>query len=231
MKRLIAFAACAALASCSIQVDSQYGLRLGPPAVRSHSAQPESEPDPSTQPAAAEPAQHAEAFTETPDWAGAAVFNRQDAGGFSRLAPDEPLPEHAARYTVPEAVDAPTSEADRVTPALAPADTNTESQKLVPYWLEVVLAILGLLLGLALLGAGAASLFVSVISFGWGEPGLGTLLLVLGLASLILGWLLIRFIQNNVMSFHVGDLFYGRNRILNVLLGLLGAVLVVLLSM
>lgn len=230
MKRVLTLTAVVFFASCSIQVDSQYGLRLGPPSVRSHSAQPESEPDPSTQPAAAEPSQHTEAITETLAVAGAAAIYRSDAGGFSSLETNVPFPEHQAHLTAPP-VDAPTADAEGNTPAHAEAEAEADAQKLIPYWVEVVLAILGLLLGLALLGSGAASLFMSVFSFGWGEPGLGTLLLFLGLASLILGWLLIRFIQNNVMSFHVGDLFYGRSRLLNVMLGILGAILVVLLSM
>ena len=46
MKNLILLAATVALSSCSIQIDSQYGLRLGPPAVRSHNAPHEADANP-----------------------------------------------------------------------------------------------------------------------------------------------------------------------------------------
>jgi hypothetical protein len=93
-----------------------------------------------------------------------------------------------------------------------------------------VLGTLGILVGFGLVVLGGIGVFLSVFAMGWGEVGAGIIGLVVSLAMIVGGWLLIRYLQNNVLSFNMGDMFYGGGRLLNVVLGIAVLVLLLLLS-
>lgn len=227
MKNLILLAATVALASCSIQVDSQYGLRLGPPAVRSHDAPQEADANPEALAAESSTSPLAP-WNEAPNpWA-------SDDAPMS-MAMDAPIGsdagvDHEASYNgITE-----TQGAEQILSPAEQADAGTQTtsvQKSIPYWLEVTLGILGLLVGFGLIILGGIGAFFSVFAMGWGEVAVGVIGLLISLVVLVGGWLLVRYLQNNVLVFNAGDLFSGGGRLMNVILGTAAIVLAILLSM
>jgi hypothetical protein len=112
------------------------------------------------------------------------------------------------------------------------ADAGTQApsaQKSIPYWLEVTLGILGVLVGFGLIFLGGIGVFLTLVF--WGEVGAGILVLLISLLMLVGGWLLVRYLQNNVLVFNPGDMFSGGGRLMNVILGTAAIVLAILLSM
>jgi hypothetical protein len=227
MKYTLILAAAAALASCSIQVDSQYGLRVGPSAVRSHNAPHEADANPKALAAESSPNPLAP-WNEAPNpWAtdDAPMSMAIEAP----IGSDAGVDYEASHNGITEAQGAeqrqsPAEQADAVTQA-------PSAQKSIPYWLELTLGILGLLVGFGLIVLGGIGVFLSVFAMGWGEVGAGIIGLLISLVALVGGWLLIRFLQNNVLSFTMGDMFYGGGRLMNVILGTAAIVLAILLSM
>lgn len=227
MNRTLIFSAAVALSSCSIQIDSQYGLRLGPPAVRSHDAPQEadakhealaaeSSPSPRTQvseapnPWASDETPMLVAF-EAPIGSDAGVDHEASHNGITEAQGAEQILSPA------EHVDAGTQ--------------TTSVQKSIPYWLEVTLGILGVLVGFGLIILGGIGAFLSVFAMGWGDVAVGVIGLLISLVVLVGGWLLVRYLQNNVLVFNAGDMFSGGGRLMNVILGTAAIVLAILLSM
>ncbi len=150
MKYTLILAAAAALASCSIQVDSQYGLRVGPSAVHSHNAPHEADANPKALAAESSPNPLAP-WNEAPNpWA------TDDAPMAMAIeAPfgsDAGVDYEASHNGITEAQGAeqrqsPAEQADAVTQA-------PSAQKSIPYWLELTLGILGLLVGFGLIVLG-----------------------------------------------------------------------------
>ena len=228
MKRALILAAAVALSSCSLQVDSQYGLRLGPPAVRSHEAPHVANPERQALPAESSTSPRAQATEaselwstgETPTPVGLEAPVGQDAGVEIEAVDRQPFVSEQDLERSQPAIDQDVAADQQPAP----------SQNSIPYWLEVVLGTLGILVGFGLVVLGGIGVFLSVFAMGWGEVGPGIIGLVISLAMIVGGWLLIRYLQNNVLSFNMGDMFYGGGRLLNVVLGIAVLVLLLLLS-
>jgi hypothetical protein len=227
MKNLILLAATVALSSCSIQIDSQYGLRLGPPAVRSHDAPQEADAKHEALAAESSPSPLAPwseapnpwASDETPMLVAFEAPIGSDAG-----VDQEAIHDGITEAQGAEQSQSPTEHVDAGTQA-------PSAQKSIPYWLEVTLGILGLLVGFGLIVLGGIGVFLSVFAMLWGEVGAGLIGLLISLVVLVGGWLLVRYLQNNVLVFNAGDMFSGGGRLMNVILGTAAIVLAILLSM
>ncbi len=104
------------------------------------------------------------------------------------------------------------------------------SKKSIPYWLEVALGTLGLLIGFGLILLSGFGIFLSLFAILWGEVAAGAVGLAISLIALVGGWLLVRYLLNNVLSFSLGDMSLGRGRALNIFLGIAALVILILLS-
>jgi hypothetical protein len=227
MKNLILLAATVALSSCSIQIDSQYGLRLGPPAVRSHDAPQEADAKHEALAAESSPSPRTQVSEAPNPWATdeTPMLVAIEAPLGSNVGVDhEAIHNSITEAQGKELIQSPGEHVD--------AGTQTSSaQKSIPYWLEVTLGILSVLVGFGLIILGGIGAFLSVFAMGWGEVAVGVIGLLISLVALVGGWLLVRYLQNNVLVFNAGDMFSGGGRLMNVILGTAAIVLAILLSM
>ncbi|MFZ9155532.1 MAG: hypothetical protein ACO204_03120 [Schleiferiaceae bacterium] len=227
MNRTLIFSAAVALTSCSIQVDSQYGLRLGSPAVRSHNAPHEADANPEALAVESSPSPLAPWSEAHNPWAtdDAPISMAIDAPIGSDAGVDhEAIHNGITEAQGKELIQSPGEHVD--------AGTQISSaQNSIPYWLEVTLGILGVLVGFGLIILGGIGAFLSVFAMGWGEVAVGVIGLLISLVVLVGGWLLVRYLQNNVLVFNAGDMFSGGGRLMNVILGTAAIVLAILLSM
>lgn len=227
MNRTLIFSAAVALTSCSIQVDSQYGLRLGPPAVRSHDAPQEADAKHEALAAESLPSPLAP-WSEAPNtWA---TDDAPMSVAFEAPMGSDAGVDHEASYNgITEAQGAEQSQSP--TEQVDAGTQHSSAQNSIPYWLEVTLGILGVLVGFGLIILGGIGAFLSVFAMGWGEVAVGVIGLLISLVVLVGGWLLVRYLQNNVLVFNAGDMFSGGGRLMNVILGTAAIVLAILLSM
>lgn len=229
MKPLILLSVvCGTLASCSVHLDSQYGLRLGPPAVRNSETSNQEDSKHPALPVESTPssltyfttASDFRVVNETPAFAGT-----ESNHGFNAQFEDVVV-DHYSKVT-----EQSTEPEQPATEQLLTSDEQPASlKKAIPYWLEVTLGILGLIVGFGLILLSGFGIFISLFAILWGEVAAGALGLAISLIALVVGWLLVRYLLNNVLSFSLGGLSMGGGRSLNLFLGIAALLLLILLS-
>lgn len=231
MKTLILLSvACGTFASCSVLVDSQYGLRLGTPAVRNREAALKDD--------AERAALHAEPTPSSVTYLTAAseLYEVDETppsvGMESRDGFDAPFEFVAVKhYPIVTEQSAEPEESTLAKDEHVVSDQRpASSKKSIPYWLEVALGTLGLLIGFGLILLSGFGIFLSLFAILWGEVAAGAVGLAISLIALVGGWLLVRYLLNNVLSFSLGDMSLGRGRALNIFLGIAALVILILLS-
>jgi hypothetical protein len=160
------------------------------------------------------------AVNETPAFAGT-----ESNHGFDAPIEDVAVDQYPAETELSGEQDQPATE-QLLTSDQQPAS----SKKAIPYWLEVALGILGLIVGFGLILLSGFGIFISLFAILWGEVAAGALGLAISLIALVGGWLLVRYLRNNLLSFSLGDLSLGGGRSLNLFLGIAALLLLILLS-
>ena len=173
-------AAILALASCSLQLDSQYGLRLKPQPVRSSGI-----PSNNTFEAAVDAVSEAR-YEHV--WSSEAP-NTQEVQIDSPYE-FEVLPTQTASIQVGlEELNSTIAQSEFESRADEPANTSKKRHS-IPFWVEGLLGVLLALVAIVLLTGSFYALLWGILSFGVGDIALGWILIGGAIVAFILGWIL-----------------------------------------
>jgi hypothetical protein len=173
-------AAILALASCSLQLDSQYGLRLKPQPVRSSGI-----PSNNTVEAAVDAVSEAR-YEHV--WSSEAP-NTQEVQIDSPYE-FEVLPTQTASIQGGlEELHSTIAQSEFESRADEPANTSKKRHS-IPFWVEGLLGVLLALVAIVLLTGSFYALIWGILSFGVGDIALGWILIGGTIVAFILGWIL-----------------------------------------
>jgi len=173
-------AAILALASCSLQLDSQYGLRLKPQPVRSSGI-----PSNNTFEAAVDAVSEAR-YEHV--WSSEAP-NTQEVQIDSPYE-FEVLPTQTASFQGGlEELHSTIAQSEFEARADEPANTSKKRHS-IPFWIEGLLGVLLALVAIVLLTGSFYALLWGILSFGVGDIALGWILIGGAIVAFILGWIL-----------------------------------------
>jgi hypothetical protein len=169
-----------ALASCSLQLDSQYGLRLKPQPVRSSGI-----PSNNTFEAAVDAVSEAR-YEHV--WSSEAP-NTQEVQIDSPYE-FEVLPTQTASIQGGlEELHSTIAQSEFEARADEPTNTNKKRHS-IPFWIEGLLGVLLALVAIVLLTGSFYALIWGILSFGVGDIALGWILIGGAIVAFILGWIL-----------------------------------------
>jgi hypothetical protein len=169
-----------ALASCSLQLDSQYGLRLKPQPVRSSGI-----PSNNTFEAAVDAVSEAR-YEHV--WSSEAP-NTQEVQIDSPYE-FEVLPTQTASIQGGlEELHSTIAQSEFEARADEPANTSKKRHS-IPFWIEGLLGVLLALVAIVLLTGSFYALLWGILSFGVGDIALGWILIGGAIVAFILGWIL-----------------------------------------
>lgn len=229
LRTALILAAILALASCSLQLDSQYGLRLGPAAIKRDA--PGGKPtnsenlDQGAGLLAAKPSALLDQATEAIESELAANPNYSvefDASIFSDQSHSTNPDDFAFKASFETESDL--SEAADLKPeAQAPREAAVNSQS-KPLWLPIVALVFGILL----MTMGLLTFFFSILSLLLIDLGPALVIMGFSLLGLLLGYLLFRWAKRNLPEIRMPNWFYDRR--VRLILGLVLGLLVLLLT-
>jgi hypothetical protein len=207
--------------ACTVHVDSQYGLRLAPPAVRN----PKGHDDPASAQGSAPLLAHAEPSpAEAAEWptepwerpaAAAAAAPANDA--VELMAPVHPT---AARE--PHTLTEPQSAAEaEIAAPTADLEAPEPPGATLPLWVETLLGILLALLAVGLVVLGGMASVLAVVSFGFGDVAFGWLLVLAAVAGFIGGYFVYRLARPMLPELHF---YWLSNRYVRLVLGIVSLV-------
>ena len=206
--------------ACTVHVDSQYGLRLAPPAVRN----PKALDDPATAQGSApllalaepSPAEAAEWPTELWDRPDPAVAAPADD------AVELVAPVHSTAAREPRTPTEPQSaaEVEIAAPTADLEELETPGASL-PLWVETLLGILLALLAVGLVALGGLASVLAVVSFGFGDVAFGWLMVLAAVAGLIGGYFVYRLARPMLPELHF---YWLSNRYVRLVLGIVSLV-------
>lgn len=206
--------------ACTVHVDSQYGLRLAPPAVRN----PKAHEDPASAQgfapllalAAPSSAEAAELPTELWDRpAPAAAAPADDA-----VELVAPVHSNAARE--PRTPTEPQSAAEvEIAAPTADLEELENPGASLPLWVETLLGILLALLAVGLVALGGLASVLAVVSFGFGDVAFGWLLVLAAVASFIGGYFVYQLARPMLPELHF---YWLSNRYVRLVLGIVSLV-------
>jgi len=185
LRSALILAAILALASCSLQLDSQYGLRLKPQPVRSSGI-------PSNN-----------SFEAAVDAVSEARYEHvwsSEAPNTQEVQIDSPyefeiLPTQTASVQGgPEEFHSTNAQSEFESRADEPTNTSKKRHS-IPFWVEGLLGVLLALVAIALLAGSFIALLWGVSSFRFGDIALGWILIGGAIVAFILGWILFFYAQ------------------------------------
>ena len=210
--------------ACSVRVDTQYGLRLAPPAVRN----PKAHDDPATkhesvavaartEPSPVEdPDAHLAAWNSATPWIAAPA----EAPSEAALSPvdQEPLTAAPAPGTHGAPLFATQPHDAATTNELEVIETRSEP---LPLWAESLLGILLALVAIGLVGLGGMASVLAVVSFGFGDVAFAWLMVAAALAGLVGGYLVYRLARPMLPEL---NFYWLSNPIVRLVLGIVSLV-------
>lgn len=207
--------------ACTVHVDSQYGLRLAPPAVRN----PKGHDDPASAQGSAPLLALAEpSLAEAAEWP-IELWDRPAAAASATPADDAvelvaPLHSTAARgpRTPTESQSAARAEIAAPTADLEEPETPGAT---LPLWVETLLGILLALLAVGLVALGGLASVLAVVSFGFGDVAFGWLMVLAAVAGLIGGYFVYRLARPMLPELHF---YWLSNRYVRLVLGIVSLV-------
>ncbi len=202
--------------ACTVHVDSQYGLRLAPPAVRN----PKAHDDPSSAQGSAPLLSLAES---TPAEAAELPIEPWDLTSPSAAAPADdavelvaPVHSTAAREGRTRTEPHSAAEAEIAAPTADLQEPETPGASL-PLWVETLLGILLALLAVGLVALGGLASVLAVVSFGFGDVAFGWLMVLAAVAGLIGGYFVYRLARPMLPELHF---YWLSNRYVRLVLGI-----------
>lgn len=225
LRSALIFAAILALASCSLQLDSQYGLRLGPAAIKRDA--PGGKPTNPEQIVLLE-SENRVLFTEPTD----AIESELAANSNYSVEFDASILSNQNHSTDPTKLDIKTNSESGSVPNEA-ADPKPEGQALQdaaensqskPLWLPITALVFGILL----MTMGSLAFFFSILSLMLIDLGPALVIMGLSLLGLLLGYLLFRWAKRNLPEIRMPNWFYDRRA--RLILGLVLGLIILLLT-
>jgi hypothetical protein len=178
-------AAILSLASCSLQLDSQYGLRLKPQPVRS-SGIPSNNTFEAAVDAVSEARYEHVLSSEAPNTQEVQIDSPYEF---------EVLPTQTASVQGGlEELHSTIAQSEFESRADEPANTSKKRHS-IPFWVEGLLGVLLALVAIALLAGSFLALLWGVLSFYFGDIAMGWILIGGALVAFILGWILFFYAQ------------------------------------
>lgn len=207
--------------ACTVHVDSQYGLRLAPPAVRN----PKAHDDPASAQGSAPLLAHAAPSpAEAAEWPGE-LWDRPAAAASAAPANDAvelEAPVHSTAAQEPRTPTEPQSvaKAEIAAPTADLEEPETPGATL-PLWVETLLGILLALLAVGLVVLGGMASVLAVVSFGFGDVAFGWLLVLAAVAGFIGGYFVYRLARPMLPELHF---YWLSNRYVRLVLGIVSLV-------
>lgn len=206
--------------ACTVHVDSQYGLRLAPPAVRN----PKAHDDPASAQGSAPLLAHAEPSpAEAAEW----PIEPWDRPAPAAAAPADdavelvaPLHSNAARESPTPTEPQSAAEVEIVAPTADLEELETPGAAL-PLWVETLLGILLALLAVGLVALGGLASVLAVVSFGFGDVAFGWLMVLAAVAGFIGGYFVYRLARPMLPELHF---YWLSNRYVRLVLGIISLV-------
>jgi len=179
-------AAILALASCSLQLDSQYGLRFKPQPVRSSGIPSNNTIEAAVYDAVSEARYEHVWSSEAPN-----TQNVQIASPYEF----ETLPTQTASVQGGlEELHSTIAQSEFESRADEPTNTSKKRHS-IPFWVEGLLGVLLALVAIALLTGSFYVLILGVLIFGAGDIALGWIFIGGAIVAFILGWILFFYAQ------------------------------------
>jgi len=217
--------------ACSVRVDTQYGLRLAPPAVRN--------PKPHDDPASKHELELVAALAEStpvvePDahlatWNGATPWIAVPAEAPSEavLSPvgQEPLTAGQDPGTHGATLSATQQQGVATTNELEVIETRSEP---LPLWAESLLGILLALVALSLVGLGGLASMLAVVSFGFGDIAFGWVMVAAAVVGLVGGYLLYRLARPMLPEL---NFYWLSSPVTRIVLGILSLILLLVFGL
>ena len=181
----LTLAAILALASCSLQLDSQYGLRFKPQPVRS-SGIPSNNTFEAAVDAVSEARYEHVLSSEAPNTQEVQIDSPYEF---------EALPTQTASVQGGlEELHSTIAQSEFASRADEPTNASAKRHS-IPFWVEGLLGVLLALVAIALLAGSFLALLWGVSSFGFGDIALGWILIGGAIVAFILGWILFFYAQ------------------------------------
>ena len=206
--------------ACTVHVDSQYGLRLAPPAVRN----PKAHDDPASAQGSAPLLALAEpSLAEAAEWP-IELWDRPDpavaAPADDAVELVAPLHSTAARVPRIPTESQSAAEAEIAAPTAVLEAPETPGATL-PLWVETLLGVLLALLAVGLVVLGGMASMLAVVSFGYGDVAFGWLLVLAAVAGFIGGYFVYRLARPMLPELHF---YWLSNRYVRLVMGIVSLV-------
>lgn len=217
--------------ACSIRVDTQYGLRLAPPAVRN--TKPHDDPatkhESAIVAARAEPTPVVEPDAHLATWYGVTpwIAAPTEAPTEAVLSPvgQEPLTAAQDLGTHGATLSATQQQGVATTNDLEVLEPRIDS---MPLWFETLLGLVLLLVALGLVGLGGLASVLAVVSFGFGDIAFAWLMVAAAVVGLVGGYLLYRLARPMLPEL---NFYWLSSPVTRIVLGILSLILLLVFGL